>query len=216
MQEASVIDWPAQPVTGRHPALPEGLPAVGGALPGHRPQLHVWLHSGAEWRWLLPGPGWSASRHAWWAAPLPHQENQQVLLSGLDQRRGPRVCGVKEAETRRPQGDLFTPPCQMRRCFSPQGMRQERSTRGVVSVLATSRRDEETGNKIAVPSVTTQNVEGMISEQTRRIVAEMGFLRMNTGLQRTKESVPSSMKKKIYTNDSSKLISRSTHSVCLL
>lgn len=135
MQKGSVFDWPAQPVAGRHPALPERLPAVGRALPGHRPQLHVWLRSGAEWRWRLPGPGRSASQHAQWAAPLSHQENQQVLFPGSDQRRGPGVCRVTEVETRRLHGDLFIPLCQMWGCFSTQGTTKERSVGEVVSIL---------------------------------------------------------------------------------
>lgn len=135
MQKGSVFDWSAQPVAGRHPALSERLPAVGRALPGHRPQLHVWLRSGAERRQRLPGPGRSASQHAERAAPLSHQENQQVLFPGSDQRRGPRVCGVMEAETKQRQADRFIPLCQMWGWFSPQGTRQERSVGKVVSIL---------------------------------------------------------------------------------
>lgn len=135
MQKGSVFDWPAQPVAGRHPALPERLPAVGWALPGHRPQLHVWLCSGAERRRWLPGPGRSASQHAQWAAPLSHQENQQVLFPGPHQRRGPRVCCVMEAKTKQCQTDLFIPLCQMWGCFSPQGTRQERSVGKVVYII---------------------------------------------------------------------------------
>lgn len=108
VQEASVFHRPAQPVSWRRPALPEGLPAVGGALPGHRPQLHLRLRPGAERRRRLSGPRRSARRHAQRAAPVSHQENQQVLLPGPDQRRGPRVRSVTEAETRRPQGDRFS------------------------------------------------------------------------------------------------------------
>lgn len=107
MQEASVFDRPAQPVSWRHPALPEGLPAVGWALPGHCTQLHVRLCPGAERRRRLSEPRRSARWHARRAAPISHQKNQQVLLPGPDQWRGPWVCGVMVAETRRPQGGLL-------------------------------------------------------------------------------------------------------------
>lgn len=93
--EASVLHRPPQPITGRYPALPEGLPAVGGTLPGHRPQLHVRLRSGAERRRGTPESVRSAR---WRAAALPHQEDEQVLLPGLEQRRGSWVCGVTGAD----------------------------------------------------------------------------------------------------------------------
>lgn len=95
--EASVLHGPPQPIAGRHPALPEGLPAVGGALPGHRPQLHVRLRPGAERRRGTPGTVGAARRRARRAAALPHQADEQVLLPGPDQRRGARVRGVTVA-----------------------------------------------------------------------------------------------------------------------
>lgn len=107
VQEASVFHRPAQPVPRRHPPLSEGLPAVGRALPGHRAQLHLRLRPGAEWRRRLSEPRRPARQHAHRAAPVPHQKNKQVLLSGPDERRGARVCGVMEAES--------SAPCRMSR-----------------------------------------------------------------------------------------------------
>lgn len=137
---------------------------MGGALPGHRPQLHVWLRSGAE-RWQrLPGPGWSASQHAERAAPLSHQENQQVFFSGPDQRRGPRVCSVMEAETNKRLADRFIPVSDVG-MIQPSGNK----TREVVSILGSKLQKSVNWQHVGCPFSYHFWHGNTIKEQTWRI-----------------------------------------------